>query len=318
LIFMESRSKNFREYENTLDDINREARSDPRMFVENSEKAFHKNIMDIAEKIKNDRERCKLVMLAGPSSSGKTTTAHLLSKALRKVGIGSVIISLDDFYLGESCAPLLPDGQRDYECIEALNVPELKKCLRDLAENSRCSMPVFDFEIRAPYPHRRHIVLNDGEIAIVEGIHALNPMLLDSAKGLKAYKIYISVKQGVTDGKAQLLGPNDIRLVRRIVRDYNFRGTAPERTLAMWGNVMAGEYKNIKPYRGGADFTINSFHAYELCVLKRQASGLLSGVQPESVFSGTASKLLSAVERFYAIDEDTVPADSIIREFIGE
>lgn len=307
----------FVEYENDLGEINREARNDPASFVENSEKAFHKNIMDIALRIKNEKERCKLVMLAGPSSSGKTTSAHLLSDALKKIGVGSVIISLDDFYLGEYRAPVLPNGQHNYECIEALNVEELKKCLRDLVETNRCSMPVFDFEIRAPYPHKRHITLKDGDIAIVEGIHALNPVLFDGLPSLKVHKAYISVKQGIADGEEQLFGPNDIRLVRRIVRDYNFRGTKPERTLGMWDNVMDGEYKNIKPYRKNADFTINSFHAYELCVLKRQATQLLRSAQRDSRFCSVASKLLDGVGRFYGIDERIVPQNSIIREFIG-
>lgn len=307
----------FIEYENNIEKINCAARNGPVSFVQNSESAFHKNIMDIALKIKNEKERCKLVMLAGPSSSGKTTTAHLLTNALKEIGVGSVEISLDDFYLGEYRAPLLPNGQHNYECIEALNVEELKKCLRDLIETNRCSMPVFDFEIRAPYPHKRHITLKDGDIAVIEGIHALNPILFDGLPSLKVHKVYISVKQGVTDGKTQLIGPNDVRLVRRIVRDYNFRGTKPERTLAMWDNVMAGEYKNIKPYRNDADFTINSFHAYELCVLKGQATELLEGVRHGSRFYTAASKLLKALSMFYGIDGSIVPKNSIIREFIG-
>ena len=256
-------------------------------------------------------------MMAGPSASGKTTTAHRLADALRAGGTGAEIISLDDFYRGEYQAPLLPDGGHDYEHVEALNVEEVRSCLSELIEKGRCDMPVFDFSIHMPYSHRRRVVLEDGAVAVVEGIHALNPALIGTLPAGAFRRIYISVKQGVRDGTEELLGPNDVRLVRRIVRDRNFRSTPPQRTLFMWKNVLDGERKYIKPFRKSADFTINSFHACEPCVLKTRAVTLLHTVPEGDPGWETARRLLGGLERFEPMDCGLVPGNSILREFIG-
>jgi uridine kinase len=178
-------------------------------------------------------------------------------------------------------------------------------------------MPVFDFEAHRPFPHRRSVTLKENGIALVEGIHALNPVLIGRLPSLKVKRIYISVKQGIQDGERPLLGPNDMRLIRRIVRDYGFRKTGPERTLGMWGTVMAGERNYIKPFRNLADFTVNSFHVYEPCVLRDQAIRLLHTVSEGSGCFGEARGLLAVLERFRPIDSGLVPRDSILREFIG-
>lgn len=314
---MTALKNNFVEYKNSLEEINRAALTDPNAFVMNTENAYHKNIQDIALQIANERPRNKLVMLAGPSSSGKTTTAHLLTGALKKLGVGCEIISLDDFYLGEHRAPVLPNGQHNYECVEALDIEKIQQCLYDLIVTDHCATPVFDFEIRIPYPHKRHITLKENEIAVVEGIHALNPVLIEKLPAMQVHKIYISVKQGISNGSKELFNPNEMRLIRRIVRDYNFRGTKPEVTLGMWKNVMDGERKYIKPFRKDADFTINSLHAYEPCVLKEQAADLLRGVPEKSPYRGYASKLLNSISRFETVENRIVPQNSMIREFIG-
>lgn len=307
----------FVEYENNVEAINRAVNNDPEGFVLRTEDAYHKNIRAIAEELAQETPACRLVMLAGPSSSGKTTTAHLLADALRAVGTGAVIISLDDFYRGEYHAPLLPSGKHDYESVEALNLPEIQQCLYDLVEKSRCSMPVFNFEIRMPYPHRRPVSLGEHEIAVVEGLHALNPLLINKMPALRVKKIYISVKQGVFNGERELFGPNEIRLVRRIVRDHRFRGTKPETTLDMWKNVMDGERKYIKPFRKDADFTINSLHAYELCVLARECGELLHTVPETSPQFGIARKMAAGLEHIVPLSGELVPKNSILREFIG-
>ncbi len=307
----------FVEYQNELSWINAAANTSPEAFVTSTEEAYHKNIRDIAKSISETQDCCKLVMLFGPSSSGKTTTSHLLESAFREIGIGSTIISLDDFYRGESQAPLLPNGQHDYESVNALNVPEIESCLLSLINDNRCDMPVFNFEIRMPYPHRRQVVLKEHDIAIVEGIHALNPVITEKLPANGVSKIYISVKQGIHDGENELFTANGMRLVRRIVRDYNFRGTTPERTLAMWPAVMEGERKYIKPYRNEVDYTINSLHLYETCVLKMQAISILETVQKDSEQYGLAQRLIQSLQKFEPIRYEFVPKISILREFIG-
>lgn len=307
----------FVEYQNSVAQINKAVRDDPQAFVAACEKAYHDNLRQIADCLVKEESACRLMMLAGPSASGKTTTAHLLAEALRERGTGAVIISLDDFYRGEHQAPMLPDGTRDYESVQALNVPQIIECLGELIEHGRCEMPVFDFSIHLPYPHKRKVVLEDREIAIVEGIHALNPLLIQGLPAARIRRAYISVKQGVCDEAGELIGPNQMRLVRRIVRDRNFRGTPAKKTLSMWANVMDGEYKYIKPFRPTADFTINSFHAHELCVLKEQAVSSLHTVPTNDPGWETAQVLLNTLNRFEPVDECLIPKNSILREFIG-
>ena len=168
----------FIEYQNSVQQINREAEKNPEAFVAACEGAYQRNIESIASRLAGERNEARLIMMSGPSASGKTTTAHRLADALRAAGTGAEIISLDDFYRGEYQAPLLPDGGHDYEHVEALNVEEVRSCLAELIETGRCDMPVFDFSIHMPYPHRRRVVLGDRAVAVVEGIHALNPVLI--------------------------------------------------------------------------------------------------------------------------------------------
>lgn len=314
---MGNNPNDFVAYENSVEKINHAASSDPAGFVRDTEKAFHGDLHRIAAQLAKEDPPCRLVMLAGPSSSGKTTTANLLAEAIRREGVGSVVLSLDDFYLGENNAPLLPSGQRDYESVKALNLPEIQHCLSDLIRQSRCEMPTFNFEIHMPFETRRRVELGERDIAVVEGIHALNPLLIQDLPALRVRRIYISVKQGIRAQGTELFGPNEVRLVRRIVRDHRFRGTAPERTLLMWANVMAGERKYVKPFRKNADFTINSLHEYEPCVLKRDAVELLHTVPKESPVAGYARKLLDGMEHFLPIDGDLVPKNSVLREFLG-
>lgn len=307
----------FIRYRNSVRQINRAAREDPASFAASCERDYGFNIRRIAERLLSGEPACRLVMLAGPSASGKTTSAHLLADALRELGNGAEIISLDDFYRGEHQAPLLPDGRHDYEHVEALDVGEVRACLSELLARGRCDMPVFDFSIHLPYPHRRHVVLGEGEVAVVEGIHALNPVLIGTLPQERIRRVYISVKQGIRDEAGELFGPDDVRLVRRIVRDRNFRSAPPATTLSMWRNVMAGEQNYIRPFQKDADFTVNSFHAYEPCVLKDQAAALLRAVPERHPERETALRLLGVLERFESMDTGFVPKNSILREFIG-
>ncbi|WP_444657818.1 uridine kinase family protein [Caproiciproducens sp. R2] len=308
---------NFVEYQNELSKINAAASTQPEAFVMRTEESYHQSIRNIARSIAGQKRNCRLIMLSGPSSSGKTTTSNLLKNAFQSIGVGSTIISLDDFYRGERQAPVLENGQHDYESVDALDVPDIERCLLSLIENRHCTMPVFNFEIHMPYPHRRHVSLREHDIAIVEGIHALNPVFIDKLPQEGVCKIYISVKQGIHEGSKQLFDANEMRLVRRIVRDYNFRGAKPVRTLEMWPTVMDGERKYIKPYRSDADYTINSLHTYETCVLANQAIPLLKTVPTDCGQYPLTEKLVESLEKFTPINNEFVPRDSIIREFIG-
>jgi uridine kinase len=308
---------NFVEYQNELIKINDAASLNPKEFVLKAEYSYHEDINNIAKNIVNNKKGCKLIMLSGPSSSGKTTTSNLLKDALEKNGIGSTIISLDDFYRGEKQAPILPNGQHDYECVEALNIDEIKKCLLNLVNTNSCVMPIFNFETHTPFPYKRTVTLNENDIAIVEGLHALNPIFRSELPDKGVCKIYISVKQGIISSGRELFTANGMRLIRRIVRDYNFRGAKPERTLEMWPNVMVGERKYIKPFRPDADYTINSLHAYETCVLLNQAIPILKTVDSNDQQYSFCQRLIEILKEFVPINSEFVPKNSIIREFIG-
>ncbi len=307
----------YNQYENDLERINYEAEHSAPSFIARTEATFHRDIRNIAERIASSQDLCKVIMLAGPSSSGKTTTAHILLDALRECGIGSQVISLDHFYKGESDAPLLKNGQHDYESVEALNVPLLERCLLDLMEKNACEMPVFDFENHIPFSYTRSVRLGQRDIAVVEGIHALNPAISQHLPEEGVLKIYISVKQGLDERGTLLLSPNQVRLIRRLVRDSLFRNNPPERTLNMWGTVMDGEYKYIKPYRGEADVTINSLHCYEPCVMRAEAIPLLEKVDPSEPYGALAQELAQRLGRFMPISKALVPETSLLREFIG-
>ncbi|WP_195985083.1 nucleoside kinase [Clostridium sp. D33t1_170424_F3] len=308
---------NYFQVENELERINYRAAHCAPEFIAQTEMAFHRHIQAIAQRIAGMEQPCKVMMLAGPSSSGKTTTAHILLDALRECGIRSQVISLDNFYKGERQAPLLENGQHDYESVEALNVSLLEQCLLDLMETDACDMPVFDFEKRMPSPFTRRVQLSPREMVVVEGIHALNPAISQHLPEEGVLKAYISVKQGVDEQGEPLLTANQLRLIRRLLRDYHFRNNPLERTLDMWETVMAGEYKYIKPYRGEADVTINSLHCYEPCVMREEAIPLLRAVSQESVSGALAWELADRLERFVPIPQELVPESSLLREFIG-
>ncbi|HIS69521.1 MAG TPA: nucleoside kinase [Candidatus Gallacutalibacter stercoravium] len=300
-----------------LEEINAAALQQPEQLIRQVERVFRLSLQLITEEIVDQKPVCRVVMLSGPSSSGKTTAAHLLCERLHQHGIGTQVISLDDFYMGEGRAPLLPDGHHDYEAIEALDIPQLQACLLSLLEHGYCDKPNFDFAGRKPFAHKTHIQLKENELAVVEGIHALNPIITENLPQTGLLKLYISVKQGIKDEVGELLSPKDLRLLRRIVRDYKFRGMDPERTLDMWQRVCRGEDLYIRPFKRTSDFTINSLHIYEPCVLGQTALPLLDAVSSSSPSYPYIQSLARALHRFEPIDPDLVPEDSLLREFIG-
>lgn len=279
------------------------------------EQIFASEVSCVADYLRD--KKCRVLMLAGPSGSGKTTTAYKIREELEKRGSRTVIISLDDFYLGGNKAPLTQDGQYDYEAVEALDIATVKECLKGLMDSGECFAPKFNFKTKKPEIKREHIKLYKDDIAIVEGIHGLNPIFTRALPQEGLLKAYISVKQGIKDFNGPVLTRRDIRFVRRLVRDLHSRETDAEETLSMWDNVGRGELLYIHPFKRTSDITINSIHMYEPCVLCDAAAKMLRTVKNDSQYFKFASHVLSSVEKFYPIDEKYVPKNSLIREFIG-
>jgi len=273
----------------------------------------------IAEKIYEQRDQIKMVLLAGPSSSGKTTSAKRLSIELMVLGIKPIAISLDSYYVGKDRTPKDEKGEPDYECLEALDIALLNEQLQTLYRGGEITMPDYDFKTGA---HRegggKTIRLNRGEVLIVEGIHALNDALTPSIARNTQFKLYVSALTQLNLDDHNRIPTSDNRLLRRMVRDYQFRAKDAAGTIKMWPNVQAGERKHIFPFQNTADAAFNSALDYELSVLKYYADPLLRAVKPSQREYTEASRLLSFLENFAPISPHYVPGTSILREFIGD
>lgn len=304
-------------YINHLEQINDAAVRCPERMIREVEDSYHDHLRNIARNITESHRGVRLVMLAGPSSSGKTTTAHLLQAYLMEFGVHSVIVSLDDFYRGRGLAPLLPNGNFDYESVEALDEERIRTCLADVISTGKFRVPQYNFSLGRPEGEEREYRLGQEDMVIVEGIHGLNPLFTREFPENSCVKLYVSVKQQIKDANGEVISPMDLRLVRRIVRDIKFRGTTAEHTLSMWPEVVEGENKYIRPYRISADYTVNSIHIYEPCVLRTITIPLLREIAADDPNYKKARDLESRLMRFEPVDPSLVPKNSMLREFLG-
>ncbi len=300
---------------NEIEYINEMADGLPREFIEKCEKRYSNIISDVAKKICDEGVR-QVVMLAGPSSSGKTTTANKLCAECKKNGVNTFVLSLDDFYLNREDIPNLPDGTKDFETVYALDLDHFGKIVNALLRGETVKTPIFDFVTGTRKTEYNEITLGEKDIVIIEGLHALNPVITDEVKG-KLFKIYISVSSRIYDKNGKIiLNKRNLRFVRRMVRDFNFRGSSAANTYTLWKNVTYGEDKYLFPFRDNADIKINTVHLYEPCVLKKQALKLLESEIPDD-FAYDVQRLRDALLKFEDIDESLVPKDSLLREFLG-
>ena len=307
----------YRRYACDINRINEMAKSDAKAFVDMTEESYRNELCQIAERILTIPAKRHIIMLSGPSSSGKTTSAQKLADEFRLKGCEVQHISMDNFYLGKDNVRKLPNGKPDFESVEALDIPLVKRSVRELSETGRCDIPKYDFKESRRTDIIQHLELSSNAVIIIEGIHALNPIFDDVAAAENASKIYISVKQGVKNGEDYVLTNREIRCIRRLVRDNSFRQAPPEKLLAMWGDIVDGEKKYIRPYRYTGDFTINSIHIYEPCIMKEPAIKLLKQINENSEYYMTAQHLIKSLSGFESMDMSLIPENSLMREFIG-
>ena len=259
-----------------------------------------------------------LLLIAGPSSSGKTTFSHRLSIALRTQGLRPVKVSLDDYYLDRDSIPREPDGSIDLERIETLDVELLCDHLVRLLRGEAVEVPEFDFKEGKRLPHTHTFQVEPAQPMIIEGIHGLNPRLTARIPDSLKFKVYISPLTMLNLDDHNRIRTTDARLLRRIVRDNLFRGTKPEETMAMWASVRRGEEKYIFPFQEKADAMFNSALTYELCIMKKYAYPQLLAVRPDSPHYTMARRLVKFLNYIQTADvEDEIPVNSILREFIG-
>lgn len=307
----------YRRYACDITRINEEAHRDPENLINMTENVYRHDLKLIVEQIMSVPGHRHVVMLSGPSSSGKTTTSKKLADEFLAHGVDVQIISMDDFYLGAEKVGRLPDGRPDFESVEALDIPLIKKTIELLSSVGKCMIPKYDFTKSRRTDKMREISLSDDSVIIMEGIHALNPIFSEGMSKDRVMKIYVSVKQGIKDNEEYVLTNREIRFIRRIVRDHYFRKVEPGYMLSMWGEVVEGEKKYIRPYRYTGDFTVNSIHIYEPCVIRDTAIKILDSIDPEHPEHAFVCRLKEALGRFAPVPESLVPENSLIREFIG-
>lgn len=275
-----------------------------------------KKIADIAQEIAARPEK-KFIMIAGPSSSGKTTFSHRLSVQLKAHGLKPHPIEVDNYFVEREDTPLDEDGNYNFECIEAIDIELFNQQMQDLLSGKTVEMPKFNFKIGKKEYKGDMITLADDEILVIEGIHCLNDKLTYTIPKRNKYKIYISALTQLNIDEHNRIPTTDGRLIRRMVRDARTRGSDAKRTLGMWESVKRGEEENIFPYQEEADVMFNSALIYELAVLKQYAEPLLFAVGKEEPEYQEAKRLLKFLDYFLGVSSEDVPKNSILREFVG-
>lgn len=302
---------------NTLYKYNNALKTNPRDVVLLSEALHEKKIAMLADSIVEAGD-IKVILIAGPSCSGKTTFANKLSTALRLDGIRPVTISVDNYFVERSVNPIDEFGNYDFETIDAIDLELFNNDLSKLINGEEIIMPVFDFETGTKsWPEENKLKIDKDQILIIEGIHCLNDKLTYLIDPKYKYKIYISDLTVLNIDYFNRISTTDTRLLRRIVRDNQFRGYSPLDTLKRWYSVRRGERKHIFPYQESADFMFNSSIIYELSVLKAHAIPLLEEIPQSEKEYSEARRLISMLKYFGDLDENLIPNNSLLREFIG-
>ena len=282
-----------------------------------SEALQRRRISDISRMIKS-KKTVRAVFIAGPSSSGKTTFSLRLSDELRVDGYKPIKISLDDYYLPPDKVPVDEYGEKDYEVLESLDLPLLRKQLSDLIDGKEVNLAQFSFKDKKTTFKSEPVRMAEDSILVIEGIHGLNPALIPELPREKSFRVYISALTQVNLDTRSRISTTDNRILRRMVRDNRTRGFDAVETLSRWPSVERGEKNHIFPFQNNADVMINSALEYELGVLKTYAVPLLKSVPKEKGDSyATARRLLDFLDYVYPISSEAVPADSLLRDFIG-
>ncbi len=273
-------------------------------------------LMELAKNISDDRRKIRVILIAGPSSSGKTTTANKLCMYLSNYGLTPKMLSLDDYFKDRKDTPKNEDGSYDFESLEALDLSMFNDQISRLLNGEEVIIPTFDFQ-KARKEFRETMTLNSDDILLIEGIHCLNPNLLPSISNENKFKIYLSPFTKINIDAHNRFSTSDNRIIRRIVRDNRTRGTNVEGSLERWESVRGGEEKYIFPYQDQADYVFNSAFLYELGVLRTYVEPLLYSVDEDSKYYEEARRLLNLIKVFLPIPSEAIPDDSILREFIG-
>lgn len=301
-----------------LEDINYRTVTDPKGMIEEADANYEKKVEEAAAQILENKKNSPIILLSGPSGSGKTTTAMKISEALKKRGVRTHYVGMDDYFktVRPETVPRTPEGEMDLESPYCLDMELLNRHFTELSEGKRIYVPKYEFsrQMRIQEPSKS-IKLKKDEMVIFEGIHALNDMITDVHP--EAFKLYISARSDVTFGGPVVFKHTWFRLVRRTVRDAKFRGADPAQTISMWANVRRGEMNYISPFKDKANFQFDTSFTYELPVMNSVATKLFQAI-PEGIERFDELKqVFPALLLFGDIDESLVADDAMLREFIG-
>ncbi len=285
----------------------------------NIAEALHeKKIAQIADMITNSHDKKKLVLIAGPSSSGKTTFAQRLSIQLRVNGIKPIAISMDDYFKNREDTPVDENGEYNFETVDAIDINTFNDVMTRLIKGELVEVPSYNFHTGMREWRGKKLKINDDQVIIVEGIHGLNETLTQDISREKKFKIYISALTHLEIDNHNRIPTSDLRLIRRIVRDFQFRSVDALSTIKRWDSVRTGEDKYIYPYQEEADIMFNSSLVYELCVLKKVAFSQLSKIKNDVPEYIEAKRLIKFLNYFLPMDSNGIPNNSILREFVGK
>lgn len=302
---------------NYLEYINDLAANDPAELVRRSETRFDNILNDITARIAGDDGR-EIVMLAGPSASGKTTTANKIAQKCTARGMQTYVVSLDDFYLDRDKIPCDASGKPDFETVYALDLPKFSETIQLLLSGAATDLPIFDFTTGKRSDEVRTVTLGEQDAVVVEGLHALNPLITDALPQKNLLKIYISVSSRIYNEKGKIiLNKRNLRFLRRMTRDYLFRASSVENTYNLWESVRNGEDKYLFPYRDCADVKINSVHLSAPCVFRDICLNMLERAQLSGEQKKDAEELAAALRLFVPISPSLIPETSLLREFLG-
>jgi uridine kinase len=303
---------------NTVGELNKVTQAKQiKEYIWTAEALQHGKINQIAETIKTNSKSIRCVLIAGPSSSGKTTFAKRLGIQLLAHGIKPKTLSMDNFFVPREQTPKDQSGNYDFESIDAVDRNLLQKTISDFFADQQVQLPIFDFKKGDRYFLEKPETLRNDEILILEGIHGLNPALIPEIPKEKTFRIYISALTQINLNEHHRISTTDNRLIRRLVRDYRYRGHSAENTIGMWHSVRRGEDRWIFPFQSFSDAQFNSALDYELGVLKPHVESILREVKPETSGYVTARRILTLMNFFLPIPREFVPDNSILREFVG-
>ena len=285
-------------------------------YIADCEKSFDDELIHVAQEIAH-RPEIRICGLAGPSCAGKTTGSYKLTQYLALHGIKVRTVSIDDFFHNKGEGPLDEQGKPDFESITYVKMELLQQTLQDILMGKRVMLPKFDFPNSRRIDNYAEYIPQKDEIIILEGLHALNDIMYEGIPREDYYRIFINVENSLSVDGQPLFTGRELRLMRRLIRDFKFRGADAQLTFTLWENVVKGEDRNIHPFEDRADFRLNSMFEYEPCTVKRQVLYVLSGLKADSIYLPLAQNIISKLEKIPYISEKLVSADSLMQEFLG-